>query len=84
MHFILLLYHAGGISWDWVNQKLYWTDPCQDDIEVFDPNTSFRKVLFNNSNGLRNPAEIIVDPTTRFVYAAKDEQMNYYVLFIIH
>ena len=59
----------GDVSWDWVNQKLYWSDPCQSDIEVYDPNTRFRKVLFNSTNGLRNPAGLIVDPTTRYIDA---------------
>ena len=52
------------LTWDWINQKLYWADAGQSDIEVLDPNTGFRKVLFNSADGLRNPSGLIADPTT--------------------
>lgn len=52
-----------GLAWDWVNKKLYWTDRCQDDIEVYDPVTGYRTVLFNTE--LLEPHAIIVDPTTK-------------------
>lgn len=57
--------NIGGLAWDWVNQKLYWTDYCDDDIEVYDPVTRVRRVLFDV--GLTEPYAIVVDPTTGYV-----------------
>lgn len=56
---------TGGLAWDWVNQKLYWTDYCDDDIEVFDPVTRQRRVLFDVD--LTEPYAIVVDPTTGYM-----------------
>ena len=56
------------VAWDWVNQKLYWTDPCASDIEVYDPETRYRRILYNSADGLREPSGIVVDPTTRYSY----------------
>lgn len=53
-----------GLAWDWVNEKLYWTDVCDDDIEVFDPATGYRKVLIETGSG-SDPRGIALDPTTR-------------------
>ena len=54
-----------GLAWDWVNEKLYWTDNCDDDIEVYDPVTGYRRILIET--GLNNPTSIVVDPSTRYV-----------------
>ena len=59
---LTLMVLADGLAWDWVNQKLYWTDYCNDDIEVYDPETQVRRVLFDV--GLSEPHSIVVDPTT--------------------
>lgn len=56
---------VGGLAWDWVNQKLYWTDYCDDDIEVYDPTSRVRRVLFDVN--LSAPYAIVVDPTTGYV-----------------
>lgn len=56
--------YVGGLAWDWVNQKLYWTDYCDNDIEVYDPVTRGRRVLFRT--GLSNPYGIVVDPTNGY------------------
>ena len=55
---------ADGIAWDWVNKKLYWTDLTDDEIEVFDPDTNYRKVLIETGPGSQ-PRAIVVDPSTR-------------------
>lgn len=47
-----------------MNEKLYWTDYCQDKIEVFDPVTQYRRVLITTGT---NPFAIIVDPGTGYV-----------------
>ena len=52
---------AGGLAWDWVNRKLYWTDATDNDIEVLDPLTAQRKVLLSTGNGT-DPWAIVVDP----------------------
>ena len=53
-----------GLAWDWINQKLYLTDECLDQISVFDPSTGIHKVLVisRSSSSIRG---IAVDPTTR-------------------
>ena len=51
-----------GLAWDWVNQKLYWTDDSDDDIEVYDPSTRVRRVLLDAN--MNRPYSIVVDPTT--------------------
>ena len=48
-----------------MNLKLYWTDNCDDDIEVYDPATQQRKILFDV--GLDQPHAMVVDPTTGYV-----------------
>ena len=48
------------MSWDWIGEKLYWTDNCQDEIEVYDPVTTHRKVLIMTGS---YPYAIKVDPT---------------------
>ena len=40
-----LFVSKGGIAWDWINEKLYWTDFCTGVIEVYDPNSGHRRVL---------------------------------------
>lgn len=54
-----------GLAWDWINEKLYWTDYCDQDIEVYDPIVDYRTVLFNTN--ISEPHAIIVDPTNKFV-----------------
>ncbi len=63
MHIGILLFAccADGLAWDWINEKLYWADASTDRIEVYDPTTRDRKVLFNTGSNT-NPADIIVDP----------------------
>ena len=56
-----------GLARDWINEKLYWTDACQDRIEVYDPETQYRRVLITTGS---NPFAIIVDPGTRYVEIA--------------
>ena len=55
-----------GIAWDWVTQKLYWTDADENDIEIYDPSNGNRKVLFETGSlEESNPRTIVLDPTTR-------------------
>ena len=54
-----------GLAWDWVNEKLYWSDNCQDEIEVFDPVTLHRRRLTSTGT---NPYAVIVDPSTQYVH----------------
>lgn len=63
--FTFLVYFTEGLAWDWVNEKLYWVDACDKDIEVFDPRTGYRKVLLETGPD-SDPRGIVVDPTTRY------------------
>ena len=54
---------TGDLAWDWINEKLYWTDSCYNRIEVYEPTTGYRKKLFETS--LIDPFAIVVDPSTR-------------------
>ena len=66
-----------------MNEKLYWTDNCDDDIEVYDPSTQVRRVLFDVD--LLNPYAIVVDPTTGYVYTYEcmHTLMHAYIPYII-
>lgn len=55
---------ADGIAWDWTTKKIYWTDADERDVEVLDPNSGNRKILFRNEPG-SIPRAIVLDPTTR-------------------
>ena len=53
------------MAWDWLNEKLYWTNGGQDGkIEVYDINRGHRRKLFD-----ADPQSffrgIVVDPSTR-------------------
>ena len=69
---MIIICFKAGLAWDWVNQKLYWTDYCDDDIEVYDPVTGARRVLFDV--GLSAPYAIVVDPTTGYGTAVKQHE----------
>lgn len=72
--------YIGGLAWDWVNQKLYWTDYCDDDIEVYDPVSRARRVLFDT--GLTEPYAIVVDPTTGYGICLGIEQESVVMIFL--
>ena len=55
-----------NIAWDWINQKLYWTDRVNDTIKVYDPIKDIQKILVNTGTGSQ-PRAIVVDPSTRYV-----------------
>ena len=55
--------YIDGLAWDWIAGNLYWTDYCQDDIEVFNPQSGHQTVIINS--GLIEPRAIVVDPTTK-------------------
>ena len=53
-----------GLSVDWVNGKLYWTDATLKHIEVYDMQTGIRKVLIRTGSST-TPRAIVVDPAAR-------------------
>ena len=63
---VIIVNFLDDIAWDWVNERLYWTDRCLSDIEVYDPTTEYRRTLFNSTAGIRNPHGIVVDPTSGY------------------
>ena len=53
-----------GIAWDWINQKLYWTDPEHREIEIMDPITGHRtRIVYTGLASI--PRGLVVDPNTR-------------------
>ena len=60
MQVICPVLHTDDLAWDWVNQKLYWTDACNDRIEVYDPLNGYRRALIYT--GLSAPRGIVADP----------------------
>ena len=52
-----------GLAWDWVNEKLYWTDYCGNYIAFYDPASGDRKNLINTGSST-DPRDIVVDPGT--------------------
>ena len=57
------------MAWDWISEKLYWTDEYYNKIEVYDPARNVRSTLFETGSS-SNPRGIVVDPTTRYVRRA--------------
>ena len=62
---MLIFMLPAGLAWDWISQKLYWTDYCDDDIEVYDPTSGARKVLFDLD--LDSPYSLVIDPISGYV-----------------
>ena len=60
----LYTFSVDGLSVDWVNEKLYWTDATLKQIEVYDMQAGTRKVLISTGN-TTSPRAIVVDPATR-------------------
>ncbi len=54
-----------GIAWDWVTEKLYWSDECQGNIRMFDAINGGTKTIVT---GISNNRGITVDPTTGYVH----------------
>ncbi|XP_061604661.1 low density lipoprotein receptor a [Phyllopteryx taeniolatus] len=55
-----------GIAFDWIHNKLYWTDSIRNTISVVTADGDRRKTLF--SQGLSKPRSIVVDPYNNFFY----------------
>jgi len=49
------------IAWDWINQKLYWTDYAEQEIEVYDFINFNQKVILYTGN-VSKPWGIVVEP----------------------
>ena len=64
MYTMLYTFTVDGLSVDWVNGKLYWTDATLQHIKVYDTTTGNRRVLIRTGN-TTNPRAIVVDPSTR-------------------
>ncbi len=60
------MHHTDGIAWDWLNEKLYWTDTEDREIEVMDIDTMQRRQLIDTGSGTI-PRAIVLDPNTRCI-----------------
>ena len=65
---------SDGLAWDWINEKLYWTDPEDVEIEVYDPATDHRRSLLSTGT-FSVPRGLAVDPTTR--YTSRRKHINW-------
>lgn len=54
-----------GLSMDWVNNKLYFTDSGLGIVGVFDPVHFYYKVLVRTGQ-FTQPRAIVLDPNTRY------------------
>lgn len=68
---------AGGLSVDWINNKIYFVDDRyytrgNDYIGVLDITNSQYKRLITSAGNLQ---DIIVDPTTRYIFIINENQM---------
>ena len=60
MHQHVISLPTESLAWDWINEKLYWTDSRLDKLEVFDPGTGNRTLLFTFDN--THPQDMVLDP----------------------
>ena len=67
MKILLIIYFIEGLAWDWVSNKLYWSDACDNDIEVYDPQTGIRRVLVHTGSN-SDPRQIVLDPINRYTH----------------
>lgn len=57
----MMISDADGVVWDWVGQKLYWSDAEHQEIEVLDLNTGHRRqLLYTGASTV--PRGMVVDP----------------------
>ena len=62
-----IIYIIAYIAVDWITLKIYLAYYNEGFIEVYDLVTSHHKRLITLESGVR-PRQVIVDPTTRYVY----------------
>ena len=66
--------HYTGIAVDWISDNLYWTDRAYGHVMVARGDGRFQQVLIS---GLDNPRGIAAEPTRRYVYIERVEQIVY-------
>jgi len=54
-----------GLAWDWVNEKLYWTDAERKTVGVFDLGNQFYHGELISTGSDSTPRSIVVDPQNR-------------------
>lgn len=54
-----------GLAWDWLNEKLYWTDSEHTEIEVLDISSGYRRGIIDTGPNSK-PRGIVLDPNTRY------------------
>ena len=58
-----------GLSVDWINKKLYWTDAKTDKIEMSNLDGTMRKTIVEDDMDV--PHAIVVDPISKYVLVNK-------------
>lgn len=61
-----ILESPSGIAYDWITNKIYWTDMESNRIEVVKTDGSMRSLLI--WDGLDSPRDIILDPIAGYMY----------------
>jgi DNA-binding beta-propeller fold protein YncE len=57
---------TGNLAYDWITNKIYFTDAFRRTVEVMDPDTGHRRVLLNfQHDPNKTPRNIILDPLDR-------------------
>ena len=55
-----------GIAYDSMYNKIYWTDPDEQDLEMYNLDTKDRKIVFQNGPDSK-PRAIVLDSDKRYV-----------------
>jgi low-density lipoprotein receptor-related protein 4 len=63
---LLALVSPAGLALDWITDKLYWTDPGTNRIEVVTTDGKQRALLIWQD--LDKPRDVVVDPLSRLIF----------------
>ncbi|XP_066922141.1 low-density lipoprotein receptor-related protein 5-like [Clytia hemisphaerica] len=55
---------SDGLAWDWVNERLYWTEYVTDTIRRYSPNNQSGEILVDQ--GLEKPLAIVLNPCNEY------------------
>ena len=67
MQYSLYLLLLDDIAYDWISEKIYWTDAMHQEIEVVDLGGNGDRKILLKTGDLSTPRAIVLDPTTRYI-----------------